>query len=175
MLSLSQTSGSAVLALSCLVDQEQWVLSTAISQRTGIPGPFLSQILFKLRGAGLIQAKRGYRGGFRLLRPGKSVSILEIIETIDGVDFLGGCMLGREVCSDQRACPTHEFWKAEKVRIRSCLSRISLADVAKFEAARGVLAAGGKKFQFRSEAASPSPTKRRNGRPRSKRRKRATK
>ena len=108
MLSLSQTSGSAVLALSCLVDQKQWVLSTTISQRTDIPGPFLSQILFKLRGAGLIEAKRCYRGGFRLVRLGWGVSVFKFIETVDGVDFLGGCMLGLEVCADDRACPTHE-------------------------------------------------------------------
>jgi len=136
MLCLSQTAGYGILALSCL-DQEQWVLTQHIADRTGVPKAYLAKILHLLARARLILAKRGYRGGFRLAREAEQISLLDIVESVDGASWIGGCLLGLEECTDERACPTHEFWKKERGRIRACLERISLRDVAKFEQRRG--------------------------------------
>jgi Rrf2 family protein len=137
MLALSHTSGYAVLALSCLDDPGQrWVLAKDIVKCTGVPGPYLSQILHALSRAGLIETKRGYQGGYRLCRPASAISVLEVVEAVDGSECFGGCLLGLEECSDERACPTHEFWKAEKARIRAHLANLSLSEVADYE--RGV-------------------------------------
>jgi len=134
MLALSHTSGYAVLALSCLDDPGQrWVLAKDIVKCTSVPGPYLSQILHALSRAGLIETKRGYHGGYRLCRPASAISVLEVVEAVDGSECFGGCLLGLEECSDQRACPTHEFWKAEKARIRAHLANLSLSGVADYE------------------------------------------
>jgi Rrf2 family protein len=134
MLALSHTSGYAVLALSCLDDPGQrWVLAKDIVKCTGAPAPYLSQILHALSRAGLIETKRGYQGGYRLCRPARAISVLEVVEAVDGPECLGGCLLGLERCSDERACPTHEFWKAEKARIRAKLAGLSLSEVADYE------------------------------------------
>ena len=68
--------------------------------------------------------------------PAKKISIFEVVRAVDGEDCVGGCPLGRAVCSDLRTCPTHEFWKVEKNCIEKCLVGISLADVAAFERKR---------------------------------------
>ena len=134
MLSLSQTSGYAILALSCLEETgESWTLAKDITQRVDVPGPYLSKILHALAKANLIHAKRGYRGGFRLARNAEAITLLDIVEAVDGTAWASRCMLGLETCSDERACPTHAFWKAERARIQAGLRSLSLKHVADFE------------------------------------------
>jgi Rrf2 family transcriptional regulator, iron-sulfur cluster assembly transcription factor len=138
MLCLSQTTGYAILALSCLDScGARWMLARDIARCTGISLPYLSKMLHALGGSGLIEAKRGYRGGFRLARPADQISLLAVAEAVEGADWLAHCLLGLEECSDQRACPTHDFWKAQRQKIQDELQRLSLRDVAEFERAHG--------------------------------------
>lgn len=134
MLSVSRTSSYAIVALSRLADSTQtWTLSSELCADTGIPGAYLSKILHLLGKAGLIKTKRGYRGGFMLARPAGAISVLEVVEAVEGSDCFGECLLGQAVCSDDRACPTHEFWKTERERIRELLAELTLESVAQFE------------------------------------------
>ena len=137
MLSLSQTSGYAILALSCLDDSPgHWMLAKDIAARTGVPRQYLSTILHALGKAGLVLTKRGYKGGFVLTRPASDISVLDVVLAVDGDAWLGKCLLGLEVCADDRACPTHAFWKVERAKIQARLARITLKDVADFERRR---------------------------------------
>jgi Rrf2 family protein len=141
MLSLSQTTGYAILALSCLEmgDGENWILARDVAACTGIPKPYLSKILHSLQGSGLIRAKRGYRGGFALARPSSGISLVQIAEAVEGGAVFGCCLLGLAGCSEDRPCPAHGFWSAERERIRKMLARTTLRDVARFERDRGGL------------------------------------
>jgi len=136
MLSVSRTSSYAIAALSRLADAtETWTLASELCADTGIPGPYLSKILHLLGKARLILSKRGYKGGFMLARSPSVISVLEVVEAVEGPDCLGECLLGQAVCSDDRACPTHEFWKTERERIRELLAALTLETVAQFEQA----------------------------------------
>lgn len=132
MLSLSLTAGYGILALSCL-DGERWMLARELAVRTGVPKPYLSKILHALARAQLIRAKRGYLGGFMLARRAEEIMLLDIVDAVDGTAWAGRCLLGLAACSDERACPMHEFWKSERASIRGLLARTSLQDVAQFE------------------------------------------
>jgi len=143
MLALSQTTGYAILALSCLDGcHDRWVLAKDIAACTGIPLPYLSKLLHALTGSGLVVAKRGYRGGFRLSRPSKLISLYEVAEAVEGRGWLPQCLLGIDACSDKRACPTHAFWKKQRKKIADMLRRLTLLDVAEFERRRGVRLSG---------------------------------
>jgi len=139
MLCLSQTTGYTVLALSCLADvrEDRWVLADSISQCTGIPRAYLSKILHSLRSSGLIHAKRGYRGGFALSRPAERISVMDVAMAVEGRAWLPKCLLGLSECSDERACPTHEFWSEQRTQIEKKLSELSLREVAEYEKKRG--------------------------------------
>ena len=137
MLALSQTTGYAILALSCLEGRgEQWVLAKDISRCTGVPLPYLSKMLHALGDSSLIEAKRGYRGGFRLARTANKITLLDIAEAVESKKWLPKCLLGLERCSDDRACPTHAFWSKERSRIETELRKRTLLDVALFERQR---------------------------------------
>ncbi|MEX2214179.1 MAG: Rrf2 family transcriptional regulator [Phycisphaeraceae bacterium] len=136
MLSLSQTTGYAIRALTCLRFGESAALVMAkdIAEATGIPLPYLSKLMHALGQAGLITTKRGYRGGFALARPAEAISLMDITEAIEGPNDNASCLLGLETCSDERACPLHRFWKQERQRIEKAMCQMTLREVAKFEA-----------------------------------------
>lgn len=136
MLALSQTAGYAVLALSSMDGPGgEWRLARHIAEEVGVPAPYLSKILHALARAEIILAKRGYRGGFTLARKAGDISILEIVEAVEDQRWMGRCLLGLSRCTDERACPAHEFWKTTRQRIQDQLQRLTLVEVAKFEKA----------------------------------------
>jgi Rrf2 family protein len=138
MLSLSQTTGYAILALACLEDCDgRLVQAKDIAGCTGIPLPYLSKILYALGKVGLVVTKRGYRGGFALARSARQINLLEVAEAVEGGTWLPKCLLGFEGCADDRACPTHRFWKTQREKIQTELRRVTIHDVAQFEHAAG--------------------------------------
>ena len=60
-----------------------------IAERTGLPQPYLEQILLALKGAGLVRSKRGVGGGYTLARPPAEIRLNEIISAVDGPITLG--------------------------------------------------------------------------------------
>ncbi|MEX0776113.1 MAG: Rrf2 family transcriptional regulator [Phycisphaeraceae bacterium] len=135
MLSLSHTTGYAVLALSCLRQcGSKLMLARDIAQCTGIPLPYLLKLMLAMGKAELVVAKRGYRGGFALARPAETISLLDVAEAVEGQAWLPRCLLGLDECSDKRGCPTHDFWKVERLKIEAKLHKTTLKDVAEFEA-----------------------------------------
>ncbi len=134
---LTVRSGYAILALACLHgNADRWVLAQEIAARTNIPKPYLHKILHALGKAGVIQTKRGYRGGISLSKPADEFTILDLVNVVEGTNWTKRCLLGLSECSDARACPTHEFWKCTRVTIEDKLNSITLADVADFESGK---------------------------------------
>lgn len=132
MLSFSQTTGYAILALGCIGSWKgDWVRSKQIHECTGVPTPYLRKLLYALRHAGLLEAKRGYAGGFVLARPPDEITLLEIAEAVEPERPGSHCLLGLAGCSDATPCPTHAFWTKEWPKIRAELARTSLAKAAK--------------------------------------------
>lgn len=138
MFGLTSASAHAILALSCLEQAEdRWVLARDLAACIGAPLPYLSKILNRLVGGGVVEAKRGYRGGFRLARPAGRLTVAEIVAAVEGPEFLTGCLLGLTTCSEERACPLHDFWKQERQRIAEQLELLHLGAVSAFEQKAG--------------------------------------
>lgn len=132
MLSLSQSTGYAVLALSQLEGPEgEPRLVRDIAGLTGIPKPYLSKLMHMLAQKGLIVSRRGQGGGVVLSRPTRRISIVDIAEAIEGQDWLPQCLLGSTGCWEGSVCPTVNFWAVERLRIERKLQKVSLAHVAK--------------------------------------------
>lgn len=139
MLGLSQGVGYAVKAMACLTEGGESRFVREVAACADVPPAYLTKIFKKLVDAGILTSKRGWAGGTRLARPPEAITLLEITEAIDGKDWNRGCLLGQEYCSDERACPTHEFWKVERQAIAENLNRTTLAACIEFERNRGTL------------------------------------
>lgn len=136
MFALSQTTGYAIKALTCIAGDCDVKQIRDIGACTSIPTSYLAKVIHRLCKAGILESKRGNKGGVWLTRKPTDVSLLEISEAVDGEDQFTSCLIGMESCSDLRACPTHEFWKPVRKQIRNQLENTTLADVLKFEKTR---------------------------------------
>ena len=133
MLSLSQTTGYAIKALGCLNDPACHCRKTPeIAKCAGVPKPYLAKIVNSLARQGLVTAKRGVGGGIALSRPPEGISLLQIVEAVEGKDWLGECLLGLDECSNLATCPTHDFWERIRREITQELKAITLASVIEF-------------------------------------------
>ncbi len=82
-----------------------------ISRALNIPPHFLGKILQLLSHRGLIISQKGKTGGFLLGHSAKDISLYDIVEAIDGTEFLNACILGFRGCGDENPCPVHSQWK----------------------------------------------------------------
>jgi Rrf2 family transcriptional regulator, iron-sulfur cluster assembly transcription factor len=130
VLCLSQTTGYAIRALSCLHQQScRAQLIRDIAKCAGIPKPYLARIINKLTHQGLVVAKRGYSGGIALARRAEEISLLQIVEAVEGPDWISPCLLNMEGCGHPQACPTRKVWQRVSLQIRAALKKATLADL----------------------------------------------
>lgn len=128
-MALSKTACYAVHALTCLRDQKgEPRLLIDISRAAGIPAPYLAKIMKCLIRSGLVHTKRGYRGGVALSRLPENISLLEVVEAVDGKDWIGICLLGQDGCSSWQSCPVHAAWAKIREQIQDTLRNLTLAD-----------------------------------------------
>jgi Rrf2 family transcriptional regulator, iron-sulfur cluster assembly transcription factor len=133
MLSLSQTTGYAILALGFMHEcGGRLVLAKDITSSTGIPLPYLSKILNALTRTGMIVGKRGYQGGFALSRSADEINLCDVAEAVEGHNWLPNCPLGITGCSKKPQCPIHDFWMDERAKILKEMRCISLAEISAY-------------------------------------------
>ncbi len=118
------------------------ILLKDISRREDISEKYLSQIVIPLKAAGLITAQRGARGGYMLARDPAEVTVMQIVEAIEGplvpVPCTAGGPAGCEApCERMGECAASTVWMKLKADIEASLSSRTLADLAR-EARRRV-------------------------------------
>jgi Rrf2 family protein len=84
--------------------------TSEIARKQHIPPSFLAKIVSQLSVAGVVQTSRGARGGVSLARPSKEISLLEVVEAIDGPIALNECVLDPKSCVFGADCPVHDVW-----------------------------------------------------------------
>ena len=84
--------------------------TSAIAKEQKIPPSFLAKIVSQLSIAGLLHTARGARGGVMLARDPKEITLLEVVEAIDGTIQLNECVEGNGVCSFENNCPIRPVW-----------------------------------------------------------------
>ena len=82
-----------------------------IAQRRAAPSAYLAKIARSLVRAGLLQSLRGRNGGVALARPASRITVLQVIEAVDGPLALNRCVHGGSGCPLSRSCPAHPLWR----------------------------------------------------------------
>ncbi len=103
-----------------------------IAERTGLPQPYLEQILLALKGAGLVRSKRGVGGGYVLAAKPEDVTLAQIVSAVDGPIAVGdfGKPHQHGACDHEGQCVLLAVWADAGERMRRILEAITLADVA---------------------------------------------
>jgi len=92
------------------MDPNQRAATSQIAQDQRIPPSFLAKIISQLSIAGLIHTSRGARGGVSMARSPGDISILEVVEAIDGPIMLNECTSSTEACPFGEECPIRPLW-----------------------------------------------------------------
>ena len=108
-----------------------------IAARTGLPQPYLEQILLVLKGAGLVKSKRGVGGGYVLAKSPEEIRLSDIIAAADGPITLGDFGEPHQdgACDHEGHCVLLAIWNVAGEHMRQHLADYTLAKIA--EAARG--------------------------------------
>ncbi len=130
-LELTRRGDYAIRAMLHLARTDGETLSGAeIAQRTQIPARFVGQVMGDLTRAGLVVARIGRRGGYRLARSASGISLLEIVEAVEGVTQRKTCVLSQGACTHESACEVHELFAAAQNALISRLAQSTLAAAA---------------------------------------------
>lgn len=89
----------AIRILSCLAEQAERIGTAEISEKTGVSQRYALKILHKLVLAGLVVSVRGSKGGYLLAKAPAEITLLEIVEKINGPLSLNRCQLAGEECT----------------------------------------------------------------------------
>lgn len=107
------------------------VLLRELAERQGLSAKYLDQLAGNLRTAGLLKSKRGVGGGIMLAKPPQQISLLEVVEAVEGALSLVRCVAHPEGCPRSQKCVTFEVWDELARAMRNVLSKITLADLAR--------------------------------------------
>ena len=102
-----------------------------IAERTGLPQPYLEQILLALKGAGLVRSKRGVGGGYVLARSPQDITLSQIVSAVDGPIVAGDFGLPHEngACDHEGQCVLLSVWADVGEHMRTHLESFTLADM----------------------------------------------
>ena len=101
-----------------------------VCEKTDIPESFTRKVLQSLVQGGFLQAVRGPGGGYELTRPASEITLLDVIEAVEGEDTFDHCVLGFPSCGSKRPCPLHETWSQAKRQLMAQLERRTLQELA---------------------------------------------
>ena len=100
-----------------------------IAERQGISAKYLWQIVNLLKTAGFVRGTRGPKGGYVLLLNPSEISLLDVIQTLEGPISLVECVDDPAFCTRMASCVAHSVWEEVSQAIRGALRKITLAEI----------------------------------------------
>jgi Rrf2 family iron-sulfur cluster assembly transcriptional regulator len=93
-----------------ILGSEKRASTSQIAKEQHIPPSFLAKIISQLSVAGLLHTSRGARGGVSLARDPQDITMLDVIESIDGPILLNECVEDAHGCKFDKDCPMRAMW-----------------------------------------------------------------
>jgi Rrf2 family iron-sulfur cluster assembly transcriptional regulator len=98
-----------------------------IADRQKIPSPFLAKIISQLSLSGLVTTYRGAGGGVMLARPPAEITLLQVVEALEGPLRLNRCVIEPDMCPRNGHCAVHDIWSKAQADL------IGLLDITTFD------------------------------------------
>ena len=108
-----------------------------IAKRQGISAKYLWQIVNLLKTAGFVRGTRGPKGGYVLVRQPAEITLLDVIQVLEGPVTLVECVDDPDYCSRTGTCVAYTVWSEVSLSIREALRKVSLAEILRRHAESG--------------------------------------
>jgi Rrf2 family protein len=119
----------AMLALASVDGGTAPLSARRIAEQMAIPERFLPHVLRDLVRAGLVEARTGRTGGYRLARPADAIALLDVVEAAEGEAEPARCVLRGGPCRPDGRCAVHDVFAGAREAVRARLADTTLADV----------------------------------------------
>jgi len=101
-----------------------------ISKHFGLSYEYLEQIIMPLKKAGLVKAYRGSAGGYRLAKTPQQISVLDVVQALEGKMRVTACA-GGCACKIEKKCPSVNVWKKLQAELSKSLDKIKISEFKK--------------------------------------------
>jgi Rrf2 family transcriptional regulator, iron-sulfur cluster assembly transcription factor len=128
---LSRACEYAIRAVLYLAERQDtpYVSVKEIAEQTGVSFHFLGKIVQTLAQHGILVSYKGPHGGVQLAATPQDITVLHVVEAMDGLDVLQQCVLGLPNCGEGRPCALHGQWGRIRADIRNMFQGQSIAEL----------------------------------------------
>jgi Rrf2 family iron-sulfur cluster assembly transcriptional regulator len=105
---------------------DQMSLISEMASDIDVSQTLLAKIFQNFSKLGLVKSYRGVGGGFLLGRPAEEISLLSIVEAVEGPIVLNRCLLRPGTCDRDAGCTVHPVWKEVQEKMREILGNVTL-------------------------------------------------
>ncbi|MDA8413996.1 MAG: Rrf2 family transcriptional regulator [Desulfobacteraceae bacterium] len=109
---------------------EQICLLSDIAAAVDVPPTFLAKIFQQFSKIGLVKSYRGTGGGFVLGRSADKITLLEVVEAVEGPIVPNRCVINKGECARDATCNVHPVWVDVQHRVRDILNEVTLQKLA---------------------------------------------
>lgn len=102
-----------------------------IAEAMNIPMAFLGKIAQGLAKAGIVVVRQGALGGIELALPSSEISLLMVVEAVDGEILVNECLSRPQDCERSACCAVHRVWHKARAQFRQTLGAASFETLAK--------------------------------------------
>ena len=128
MLRVTRLTDYATVVLTVLAARSEAVLSASeLAEHAGLETPTVSKLLKPLAQAGLVESFRGVNGGYRLARPASTITLIEIVEAMEGPLAITECSLDDGQCGISHHCGVRANWRRINDVVADALRGFTLA------------------------------------------------
>jgi len=125
---------SRVILHLALLPPEERVTAQDIAEKRLVPRALVRRVVTQLANAQLVSTTRGLKGGLTLARPASQISLLDVVEAMEGPLALNACVLNPSACPLMEACTVHLAWVKAQASLVSELRRATFDKLARAQA-----------------------------------------
>jgi len=102
-----------------------------IAESQQLSEKYLSRLMVDLRRAGLVHSIRGAKGGFRIAKKAEEITLLDVVEAMEGPLSIIDCVADPDNCDRHDTCVTRDIWGQLNADIRANMSKVTVQDIIK--------------------------------------------
>ena len=106
-------------------EKNRVVMVEEIAREMNIPKSFLAKILQKLTREGILKSFRGVKGGFQVAKNPRQVSLLDVIEAVQGPTAMNKCVVDKRACQLSVHCTVHPVWMELRHKVEQHLKKVT--------------------------------------------------
>jgi len=127
---LSKTSEYALRILIFMAKEpDKLYTAKQLVEELKVSDKYLRRLMTDLSKAGFIRSVQGREGGYTFIKSINEIFLFDVIDSVEGMDKLNGCVLGFEKCSCTNPCAMHETWQHVRVELNKVFRETTLSNM----------------------------------------------